>query len=141
MKDCQNKGRVKYLFTLDESFTYQSDIYGYRFEAPFLSVYEDGLIYIPAGYSWDGNSLKFCLVGRVVGTPDGRIDPRTGKPVTYYASLVHDALYQYILAHKIPRKQIDDLYLKMLREAEFKSAGLYYRAVRLFGGIFIKLTR
>ncbi len=57
------------------------------------------------------------------------------KPKTYYASLVHDALYQYLDTIPIPRKEIDRVFLEMLKETAFPLAFLYYIAVRIFGGV------
>ena len=134
--------RVKYLFTLEQDFELAHPIFeGITFIAPFVMIAAGKLI-IKEGYSWDGNTPQFKVFGLVrIGTPNGRINPETGKPKTYYASLVHDALYQYFPYHGISRKAIDDLYYEMLKQADFKGAGVYHKAVRAFGGIFIALTR
>ena len=134
--------REKYIFTLEQDFEMTHELFsGVIFRSKYLQIY-DGQLFIPAGYSWDGCTPKLRIGGKlVIGTPDGQIHPETGKPRTYYASLVHDALYQFSPKHGIPRKQIDDLFLEMLRMSGFRSAGLYHRAVRWFGGVFIALTR
>jgi hypothetical protein len=73
-----------------------------------------GEITIPAGYKWNGCTLA----------PDFK--------KTYYASLVHDALYQY----KCGRKLADKVFYKMLKEEGFKLAWIYYAGTRIFGWIF-----
>jgi hypothetical protein len=129
---------LKYLFTLEEDFELPHEIFkGITFFAPFVSI-AAGTLTVKKGYSWDGNTPQFKYKDVIrFGVPNGSIHPETGKPRTYYASLVHDALYQYFPHHGIDRKSIDLLYLEMLRQSGFKAAGLYYRAVRLFGGIFV----
>ena len=47
------------------------------------------------GYAWDGCSPKFQILDLIFGTHDGAISENTGKAVTYYASMVHDVLYQF----------------------------------------------
>lgn len=134
--------REKYIFTLEQDFEFKHQLFmNVNFNSEWLQIF-GGVIFIPKGYSWDGCTPKIKIAGKlVIGTPDGEIHPETGKPRTYYASLVHDALYQYFPQHGISRKDIDSLFLDMLRMSGFKSAGLYHRAVRWFGGIFIALTR
>ena len=147
-------GSPKYLFTLKEDYhfhinykpiaaKFQNAIFEGRDKNGrlWLILYQNGNGTIKAGYSHDGASPKLCLFGRVIGTPDGKIDELTGVPITYHATLVHDALYQFLPHTPYSRKSIDDLFLDMLREADFQYAKLYHTAVRLFGGIFVKLTR
>ena len=61
---------------------------------------------------------------------------------TLVASLVHDFLYQYLpqiialSTQKNPRKAADKEFLHILRRMGFKLSRVYYRAVRLFGGVF-----
>jgi len=69
------------------------------------------------------------------GTPEGVLNVATHKSKTYYASLVHDALYQFSGQMKsfITRKEVDREFYLILSENKFKSARMYYHAVRLFG--------
>ena len=71
----------------------------------------DGYITIKKGYAWNGCSYVPDFKG------------------TYYASLVHDALYQY----KINRKIADLVFLDIMHRDNFKLAGIYYVGVMLFG--------
>lgn len=68
----------------------------------------------------------------MIGTPDGHIDHRTMKPYTYYASLVHDVLYQYLDSVPVSKAQIDRLFLQML--GDFKLRKLYYFCVKHLAG-------
>lgn len=98
----------------------------------------DGNLVISQGYAWDGCSPKFSFLDLFLfGTPDGCVNVKTMKPKTYYASLVHDALYQFREQFKkaIPRKKADQIFLQIMKENGFKLRYIYYFAVRLFGGI------
>ncbi len=90
-------------------------------------------------YAWDGCTPKINVLDFfVVGTPDGRQLPN-GERITQRASLVHDALYQYLHVLTIRRRDIDRLFLKMLADNRFKLRHLYYIAVRLVGGLHLEL--
>ena len=80
-------------------------------------------------YAWNGCSPKFSLFGlKTIGIPDGHIDYRTGKEFCYYATLVHDALYQYKIGTKI---QADSKFYVMLNN--FPPKEIYYWSVCKFG--------
>ncbi len=131
----QRDKRSVWIFKLKEDYTRTTDFTGHTFEAEWLRIDADGLVTILKDYAWNGASPKFSLLDlAVVGTPDGIIDIESCKPRTYFATLVHDALYQYYPWHRISRQAIDELFLAMLKEKRFKLARLYYVAVRLFGG-------
>ncbi|MFK8162879.1 MAG: DUF1353 domain-containing protein [Lewinella sp.] len=108
----------------------------------FVSLSKDGVLRINGsredGYAWDGCTPKFELLDLVFGTPDGRLDYLTEKPITYYASMVHDVLYQHNEEIRISRQTADYLFYKILSEAGFFWAPIYYLAVRLLGAIFGK---
>jgi hypothetical protein len=89
-------------------------------------------------YAWDGCTPKACLFDIVFGVPDGVVDSRTGQPKAYHASLVHDALYQF-LRDGLPftRRQADAFFLALLRETGFGPRRLYWLAVRAFGGLIV----
>jgi hypothetical protein len=107
-----------------------------------LVVLRSGLVTVPAGYAWDGCSPKFCLFDLVFGIPDGVVDSRTKRAKTYYASLVHDAMYQFLL-DGLPyrRAQIDACFRRLMTETGFDLRGLYWAAVRLLGWFFVALHR
>jgi len=66
----------------------------------------------------------------------------TGRPKTYYASLVHDALYQF-LPDDLPlsRAQADRCFLMLMTEHEFVLRRPYYAAVRALGWLTRPVTR
>ena len=99
----------------------------------WLTIGIDGTISIEPEYTWDGCSPKFKWGWLLFGTPDGAPDPVTGYPYTYYASLIHDALLQWVDDPKMPytREQIDVIFRERLREDRFPAAEMYYTAVRL----------
>ncbi|MEO0826376.1 MAG: hypothetical protein AAFY67_12065 [Cyanobacteria bacterium J06642_9] len=129
-------------FKIQIDYPYQSTITGREFDSQWLRLGKDGLITVKAnsdGYAWDGCTPKFSFLGLVIiGVPDGHIDVDTMQPKTYHASLVHDAFYQYLEDVPVSKREIDDLFLKMLIERSFPLARLYYLAVHLFGGIGVK---
>jgi hypothetical protein len=99
---------VKWVFRLDEDY-----VYNLRH-------------YLPPGW----NDI-------VIGTPDGIPNEKTGKPKAYYASLLHDVLYQFLdVDLPLSRAQIDHVFLDVLTRDCFAPRWLYYAAVRCFGGLF-----
>lgn len=112
-----------------------------------MTIAREGTVTVKAGYAWDGCTPKFSFLDLlVVGTPDGIHSDRTGKPKAYHASLVHDALYQFLpdLPPGKPlytRKQADEVFLEILEDAEFVPRKFYYAAVRLFGGLFMNARK
>lgn len=101
---------------------------GSAVEHEWVSV-KDHKLTVRAGYAWNGCSPCFSFFGLFwISTPNGHISYRTGKPHTYYASLVHDAMYQYEIG---TRGQADKIFELML--VDFPLSRLYYRMVRIFG--------
>lgn len=101
-------------------------------------------------YAWDGCTPKvpfywLAIIGtpdwwekshRVHGLRDGLLVEReVFWPLTHPASLIHDALYQYLNVAPVAKHEADLLFLHMLREAGMARlpAFVYYLAVRLFG--------
>jgi len=105
----------------------------------FLEISEDGKIQILGscgkGYAWDGCTPKWEILDFTIGTPDGRFDYVTQKPMTYYASMVHDILYQHKDDISISRRVADKLFFLLLKESGFMWSWLYYGVVR-FAGLF-----
>lgn len=144
---CNNS--VKWLYELAEDFSWQS---GYSFKDNYafedkigvvrLVLKKNGIIIVKKGYAWDGCTPKICLFDILFGIPDGVVHVRTRKPKAYYASLVHDALYQF-LPDDLPltRKDADDCFLKLMGETGFFPRYIYYAAVRIFGGFFAGIGR
>jgi hypothetical protein len=104
-------------------------------------------------YAWDGCTPKRWFYWLALfGTPDWGeklenitvIDPTDSQPNgkvvlwprAHHASLVHDALCQYLDRIPISKKEVDQLFYDMLVVSGFPSwlAIIYYGAVCLFGG-------
>ena len=88
---------VRWLYRLDEDFAWPSP-FPVSHDVAFqdaegqtrLLITTDGTITVLKGYAWDGCTPKVCFLDLLVGTPDGAVYEGTGRPKTYYASLVHD---------------------------------------------------
>lgn len=140
---------AKWLYRLDGSFAWASP-FDFDRDRAFadatgrvrLVLEPGGTITVTRGYAWNGCSPKFRLLDLLVGTPEGVVNARTGQRKTYYASLVHDALYQF-LGDGLPlsRAQCDRAFLLLMRESGFRLAGIYWLAVRAFGGVVHAATR
>lgn len=107
-----------------------------------LVLERNGAITVTRGYTWNGCSPKAQAFDFLIGTPEGVVNVRTGQRKTYFASLVHDALYQF-LADGLPltRRQADLLFLLLMRESGFRPAPVYWLFVRAFGGLVHAATR
>ena len=133
----KTKGGGPWIFKIEEDVSVETDITGITFASRWLAITPEGRMTVSAGYAWDGNSKKINVFDLfVIGTPDGIIDVRTMKPKTWYASLVHDALYQYFGYHGIARKEMDELYRLLAREARFAPTPIYHAVIRILGGLF-----
>lgn len=107
-----------------------------------LELHPNGDLRVLAGYAWDGCTPKLIVLDLSFGIPDGIPNDYTRKPKAYYASLVHDALYQFLDdGLPISRKCADRIFLELLERDCFLWRKLYYIAVRLLGGAFHRFTR
>src|SRR5436309_14115393 len=107
-----------------------------------LILRQSGRITVTRRYAWDGCSPKVCVFDILLGTPDGVVDSTTKQPKTYYASLVHDALYQFLLdGLPLKRWQADRCFLRLMAETGFAPRYVYWAAVRLFGWLFVAQHR
>ncbi len=140
-----------YKFRLFDDFTYatgktfsKSVTFRDKKNIPRLHISEDGVITIFKNYAWDGCSPKIRMFDwYYVGTPDGTMNKIKGKPKTYFASLVHDALYQFMSHPEMPfkRSEMDKLFFELMRQSEYSLRGLYYVAVRVFGGLYHRVMK
>jgi hypothetical protein len=126
------------VFILDEDYEHKSSILDVEFKNDWISINPKGHIKVKKRYSWNGCSPKINFLDMIIGTPEGELNPETDKPKTYYASMIHDALYQFSedLSDKISRRQADKEFHEMLKAEKFRPADLYYAAVRMFSGQF-----
>lgn len=106
---------------------------------------------VKRAYAWDGCTPKrFFWWFMVFGTPDFWHQERTIKTIdadgrivdravvwqlAHHASLVHDALYQYLEHIPLGKKDVDRLFYEMLKESGLcrPFAKIYHLAVRWFG--------
>lgn len=143
------KGGARWLYRLERNYSWRSP---FRLDRDWafqdrtghtrLVLTTEGEITVIKGYAWDGCTPKVCLFDVLLGTPDGVVYVLTGRPKTYYASLVHDALYQF-LPDGLPlsRAQADRCFLMLMTEHEFALRRLYYAAVRALGWLTRPVTR
>jgi hypothetical protein len=135
------KNTVKWLYLNEKNFLWQTDLkldkdYVFRDKTGIIRLIIEcsGLLTVAGGYTGNGCSPKICLLDLLLGTPDGAVYAATGKPKTYYASMVHDALYQFLDADvPITREQADKCFLQLMEESEFILRNIYWSAVRIFG--------
>jgi hypothetical protein len=133
-----------WVYRLDESFSWESghevpDDYLFFDSAgkAWLMVERGGTITIFRSYAWNGCTPKLCLLDLLIGTPDGAVYAPTGERKTYRASLVHDALYQFLReASPLTRREADRFFLRLMQETDFVLAHVYWLAVRVFGWAF-----
>ncbi len=135
-----------YKFVLAHNFTYAidqefpQDVTFYdKSNVPRLHISHDGKITVYKSYAWDGCSPKLSIFDwYYIGIPDGTMKKTTGQPKTYFASLIHDALYQFLDHPNMPlrRKDMDNIFLVLMRHSNFSLRLPYFCAVRLLGGVF-----
>lgn len=143
---CRNT--VKWLYKLDNDFEWNcgnpipKDLeFRDQDNEVRLVLEKDGKITVKADYAWDGCTPKFCIFDVLIGVSDGAVHAVTGRPKTYYASLVHDALYQFHGdAMPYARADADRFFLRLMKETGFAPRHVYYFFVRLFGSVAHELS-
>lgn len=125
-------------YRLDRRFFHTSvHLQGVEYSNDWVDIRHHSIMIQP-GYAWDGCSPAWRLPGGIwLGTPDGPL-MADGRPQTFYASLVHDALCQWAEEIPIPRSATVALFGEMLREAGFPPwrVWLYAWAVARLGPQF-----
>ncbi len=107
---------------------------GYQvdFSNQWLEIHK-GKLLVPRGYAWNGCDPSYRVTNDFwIGTPDGTIR-QDGKPSTYFASCVHDALCQFRESVPVSKEFTVKLFYSMLRERNFAFSRVYAAAVNLFG--------
>lgn len=126
-----------YKFVETQPISYYTNLTNREFNANWIEINHNGVITVnpnKLSYAWDGCSPKFNFLDLTFGTPDGKLQLDTQKPITYYASLLHDAIYQHKSVIPISRKEADTLFYLVLKERKFFWRHIYYICVRCFGG-------
>ncbi len=157
MKSIKRWNKRCQIYKLDNQVTFSTQCTGIEYDNSHLSLSKDGLLTIKARYEWNGCSFKIEILGMVLGTPEGAIPTdsesetiirilesfnQTGmvskKRKTFYASLIHDSMYQIAEKHstQMDRRIADKIFLSLLSAYRFRPAKLYYGFVRLFGWLF-----
>ena len=107
MSDAHIYYRAGYKYQTTRDYFHRTSITGFSGGNRFISINADGVIWIQAGYAWDGPS------GPTLDTRDAM-----------RGSLVHDALYQMMREKVLPlsmRDQADSL-LKLICETDGMTA-------------------
>lgn len=102
-----------------------------------------GNLKVFAGYRWDGCTPKFSIFDILIGIPDGVPNVKTDRPKTYYASLAHDVLYQFldVNADVLPKRKADYIFLELLARDNFAPRYVYWFFVWVFGRGSHAITR
>lgn len=132
---------VKWLYRLDTNYSWESGLkvpedkyFSDSTGIVRLIIEKEGRITVTREYAWNGCSPKFVFLDLLWGTPDGAVYRPTGRPKAYFASLIHDALYQFLGAGSpISRREADGCFRRLLGESEFRLSWIYWVAVRLGG--------
>ena len=144
---------VRWVFSLEQDYVYNLSRYlpaNWNEGCAFLDskgkrrleIHPNGNARVLAGYAWDGCTPKFFLFDIVIGTPDGIPNKITKKPKAYYASLLHDVLYQFLDANlPLSRRQADQVFLDIMTRDQFVLRKIYYAVVRSLGGVVRYFTR
>jgi hypothetical protein len=136
-------------FVHEKDYSYRTELLkGRECNFNWLKISKDGTITVKGsyykGYAWDGCTPKFNCLHITWGICDGQliqhIDEMTGKksykPCTYYASMIHDVIYQYKRCAPVTRKEADMIFYELLKKSGFMWSWIYYAGVRSFGWIF-----
>jgi len=126
-----------YKYKLEEDYTQKTDITGYEFNTRYYSMFENGILTVKYGYAWDGSSVPFKRLFRILSF--GLYHPDKYCKI---ASLVHDALCQAMREGLLPvedKQRADLIYqsLCILGGMGARQANRRYRALREFGDIGI----
>lgn len=113
------------------AYAYQRGVYEHKWFTLYFGM-DFLMITVRKDYAWDGCTPKFKLGGKIFGVWDGFFNHRTKRPDTYYASLVHDVLLQFLGEHPISREHADNIFLWVMQRDDFPFAWIYYAFVRLW---------
>lgn len=120
-------GRWRYVLTCDLIFRCPGKNFGSHMFADESGrvwlIFDHEIIIITEEYAWDGASMA----------PDCPL----------MESALHDALLQFLCVACFPltKKECDALFYDAMKLKGFWLRGVYHGAVRIFGGIYSRLTR
>ncbi len=138
------ENNAEWVYRLEKNFVWDSNlpvsddlIFRDSDDKVRLIIETDGKITVTQGYRWNGCSPKFYAFDLVLGVPDGITHSISGRPKTYEASLIHDALYQFLKTDApYSRKEADACFLQLMTSSDFALRYLYWAVVRVFGWLF-----
>jgi len=128
-----------YIYCITKNYKHKTAITGREFENDWLKLEKNGTVTVKGtnknGYAWDGCSPKIKFKDIYFGTPEAVLNYDTGKSKTYYASMIHDILYQF---HKeitpaLKRRDVDKEFYFIMKQNKFRMAFVYYTVVRVLG--------
>lgn len=127
-----------YKYKLEENELRKTPLGGYEFDNRYMSMLDDGTLLIKQGYAWDGSSIPYKGLIRVLS-----LWQYDGDRYCKKASLIHDALCQAMrekLLSALHKFDADLLYYQMCIEGGMskKQAVMRYKALRKFGDIGIQ---
>ena len=134
--------KIEHLYKLTETIGFTTSIKGKAYVSDYLMISNDGFMQIRASHTnpffFDGCSPKFLIFGKLIGTPDGPIDPITNQPMRFRPSALHDLLYQHIgqPKFKLTRKECDQAFREALKFHGDSKADLFYYGLRMNGGMY-----
>lgn len=129
----------RWRYRLNKRFsTSVPELTGVSFKNEWLTI-ENRRLTINAGYTWDGCTPARPLFGGLwIGVWDGPL-MEDGRPASWTATLVHDALCQFKHEIVVEKKSTVDLFRRLLKESGAPSwmVVLYPAAVNIFGPSFL----
>lgn len=125
MKQIRYENLCKYKYRLLEELTVQCNVFNLACRMEYIDLQNDGTLTLRKNYAWNGAS-----------------GPTVDTESSMRGSAGHDALYQLIELHAIPKtcRIIADQDLRRWCIEDGMSparADYWYKGVRLFGGLFI----
>ncbi len=127
-----------YKYKLEETEKRRIYFEGVAFSSRYVSMDDAGLLVVHAGYAWDGSSVPYKKLFKVLSLGIYDAD-KYCKP----ASLIHDALCQAMregLLPKVWKRSADQLYHIMCIKGGMsrRQARRRYEVLRKFGDVGIK---
>lgn len=125
----------RWRYRLEKDFTYFSEhLRGIKFDSQWLII-DDGNVTVKTGYAWDGATPAFYFLGVWWGVWDGP-KGKDKKPSSWQATLVHDAMCQFIgLIKGIKKEQTVEVFKELLevnKSPKFM-VSIYPKFVNYFG--------
>ena len=126
--------RQTYTFKLPEYSGKVCNLYNHE-GRPLAHLCPTGKLFVYSGYSWDGCTPKWLIMGRRVGVWDGRYRGEVYQEL-FEASMIHDVLCQMIRYSSCnfgyDQKTIDQIFFYYSKRSGFMFPTFYYWGVRCY---------